>query len=830
MSHKGVHWAAEPSLSDISSDVLATSSLEYINSQLVAHGFAPAPGLSLDGIVAADLDRLVKCLLGMLSQRVEDMARTEDLTTKLRTLSYDHERLTTMYRAAVDTAANAEREANLHKSRLTATTRLLQSAESAHKQTSIELQRARSALQSVRATHNAELKKKEREMDRMAERWNKLADMQAKAGGAASGLRCVNLKAVEPSRVEMVGTPTLDENALRQSEEARQLLGQENTRLRGLLLGAVNEAQMMLHQVRAPEKEKEDEPAPLTNQTLFPMASADVANEKLASLLSALREAVHRPAVTTNTITPSPSATSVPDDEIEHLQRTITDLKSDIERYQKELLTRATETQKIFDQFANDRRVVDGDVGEASVELMIAPERDVEKERLEKIKQQLEMERNDFTESTVKLGHERAAIAVERRRLEDEKRSWEVEKILAELPPTPNPKAEGSASFQPAPNVPRKSPGKVFTVGASRKAARVPRRSSLVSPPRTKFQPAFETEVIPAPSFSSSLLPTSFVLPPPSPYSVFPAPAPLLLSAAPIPSLLDTLSSPADPQAATSTESIPATPSNLRKPFPMAKPFVPRMTHAYSPVRPSPLSRILMLSQQSPASPEEAASSGLGLSGYGLGSGGLMMNSPLMQLESLPEEGLSGFSMTEDELFPAVVVTPAPPALPPRRELTLAEELGVSESPPESPEGPVVVVAPGSGPGRVFSREPVRYSAAEKGKGRAVEKENGLTLKGRPSSGIRRKVVAGTTSAPHTKPRTTTGTASSASSAANANAKLKAGGPGSVSRARVMAKLPVAKKTTATAATPFAAKTGGPGPRRVLVDSAEAAHVPRRRS
>jgi hypothetical protein len=47
------------------------------------------------------------------------MARTEDLTTRLRTLAYDHERLMTMYRTATDTAANAERETSLHKSRLT---------------------------------------------------------------------------------------------------------------------------------------------------------------------------------------------------------------------------------------------------------------------------------------------------------------------------------------------------------------------------------------------------------------------------------------------------------------------------------------------------------------------------------------------------------------------------------------------------------------------------------------------------------------------------------------------------------------------------------------
>jgi outer membrane murein-binding lipoprotein Lpp len=48
----------------------------------------------------------------------DDLSRTEDLTTKLRTLSYDHERMSSMYRAASDKSANAEREMNLHKSKL----------------------------------------------------------------------------------------------------------------------------------------------------------------------------------------------------------------------------------------------------------------------------------------------------------------------------------------------------------------------------------------------------------------------------------------------------------------------------------------------------------------------------------------------------------------------------------------------------------------------------------------------------------------------------------------------------------------------------------------
>jgi hypothetical protein len=51
-------------------------------------------------------------------EKQDDMSRAEELTTKLRTLSYDHERLMTMHRTATEKAANAEREMNLHKSRL----------------------------------------------------------------------------------------------------------------------------------------------------------------------------------------------------------------------------------------------------------------------------------------------------------------------------------------------------------------------------------------------------------------------------------------------------------------------------------------------------------------------------------------------------------------------------------------------------------------------------------------------------------------------------------------------------------------------------------------
>jgi hypothetical protein len=114
----------------------ASGAMPFVNAQLVAHGFAHGAGLDTAGLDPAAVARLSKCLLGLLGQRSvrvsnsarerewalsglqEDMKRAEELTTKLRTMAYDHELLAGRHRDALDTAAHAEREAHVHKSRL----------------------------------------------------------------------------------------------------------------------------------------------------------------------------------------------------------------------------------------------------------------------------------------------------------------------------------------------------------------------------------------------------------------------------------------------------------------------------------------------------------------------------------------------------------------------------------------------------------------------------------------------------------------------------------------------------------------------------------------
>ena len=127
---KLVHWAHDISLSSLGSPFpsetsssaspqpTSSSTLHYINNQLIAHGFTSSP-LSLESL-GSEEDRhvIVKCLIGMLSQRVGDMERAEDLGGKLRIEAYENERMKGMLKTERERADYAEKEAHLHKSRL----------------------------------------------------------------------------------------------------------------------------------------------------------------------------------------------------------------------------------------------------------------------------------------------------------------------------------------------------------------------------------------------------------------------------------------------------------------------------------------------------------------------------------------------------------------------------------------------------------------------------------------------------------------------------------------------------------------------------------------
>ena len=66
----------------------------------------------------------------------------------------------------------------------------------------------------------------------------------------------------------------------------------------------------------------------------------------------------------------------------------------------------------MFDKFAKNHRNATGEIAEMSIELLSAPLRDEEKERLDSLRRELDSERQRFTEAAVKFGRDKADLEV----------------------------------------------------------------------------------------------------------------------------------------------------------------------------------------------------------------------------------------------------------------------------------------------------------------------------------------------------------------------------------------------------------------------------------
>jgi hypothetical protein len=198
-------------------------------------------------------------------------------------------------------------------------------------------------MQALRATHLSELRKRDKEVERMVERWSKVSDTQLKisstgAGMTINGARCANAIASDGSGVLLGGCKGYLDIALEEAERSRTALAEENNQLRRLLLHAVNEGQEAVYelQIAADPLFDSEPPAPMTLATLFPLSPNDVATEKLTALFSALQVAIAVFADPTRpTSRPGPSAPSeekmkVNTVELDSLRKKVTSLTAEL--------------------------------------------------------------------------------------------------------------------------------------------------------------------------------------------------------------------------------------------------------------------------------------------------------------------------------------------------------------------------------------------------------------------------------------------------------------------------------------------------------------------
>ena len=144
--------------------------------------------------------------------------------------------------------------------RFRTSTRALQSSETNHKQTTTDLQRLRSTVQGIRTTHAMELKRKEKEVERMVEKWVKLADSQQRVSAASSGISFYGANAEVVSGSDDVGKgKSYLEVALEHAETSRAELFADSTRLRRLTVVSANRLQLLIHNIRLIASIQQDE-------------------------------------------------------------------------------------------------------------------------------------------------------------------------------------------------------------------------------------------------------------------------------------------------------------------------------------------------------------------------------------------------------------------------------------------------------------------------------------------------------------------------------------------------------------------------------------------
>jgi hypothetical protein len=140
-----------------------------------------------------------------------------------------------MWREECEKSSNAEREMTLYKSKLTGAQKNAEELQKKCQITLAELSRSRSTLQSVRTGASMEIKRKEKEVERMLERFQK---------AAGSGLLRVTHGTVEeavPLQVLNTEDKGLLEEALELAEEELNTLKGERERLHDVFVWTARE-------------------------------------------------------------------------------------------------------------------------------------------------------------------------------------------------------------------------------------------------------------------------------------------------------------------------------------------------------------------------------------------------------------------------------------------------------------------------------------------------------------------------------------------------------------------------------------------------------------
>ncbi|KAF8757720.1 Afadin- and alpha -actinin-Binding, partial [Rhizoctonia solani] len=341
---------------------------------------------------------------------------------RLRTISYEHERVSNMLRAAKNEVLQAEREAEAAKTKAKfRTSKRYHIAQTSHNRTAAQLAQTTSANAALRAASAADLRKREQDVARLKERWQKLAGEQAKLGTVGAGWG----EGEEAA-----------EGAMRDAIEARERLAE-------------------VPNIKLP-----------TPAALFtPPAIEDDAGPALNAYRT-LRDLIQQLASAGSTHSPDKEIAAREAErakaekhrlEIREWEDKVEKVEREVARLKGELAASNDFCEKsrvLIQQMVNDKKALEKDVEDRDSyvrrclsALLYAPNPQMsdrsEAATIAEQRQQLEDERAKFTDAAIRLARERSDFEVERLALAEEKREWATRQ-LEDLPRVatsePNPK------------------------------------------------------------------------------------------------------------------------------------------------------------------------------------------------------------------------------------------------------------------------------------------------------------------------------------------------------------------------------------------------------
>ncbi|KAI8818978.1 Afadin and alpha-actinin-binding-domain-containing protein [Fimicolochytrium jonesii] len=428
--------------------------IDYVNHELSSAGFPLTLSFTHLTSDPTEASSILNCICTLLQQRQKDVAYREDLQHRLRRAIADNDDLNALVARLRAQGEALRREVKELANGVEKTREAAKRESEKHATTREELKTTKGNFQYAKTQYNHDLRKKEREFQRLKERLQRTVTEKSKVSitllnplskptpsSSPSSGQINNLKDAAKRQDEL-----MYDVVMRNYEDREQELLKENQSLRDTLYETYTglkdrfgEAEDVPEAVvGGPRREKvhdeEEAMARAHFQLPFSVVQNSVQQRIQMAILDFKDEWMRMAEVMDHKMEGS-----------DEMKRKLEALEKNIEEYRAVI----EEQGRLLEISMNGQFNKGDDAGGAGYDTSMV---DLQEQRneIEEARKQLDAERKRFTDAAIKLGMERAALQREKVAVQEERRAIETRALLQTLPDTPGPDDRTrSSSLQP---------------------------------------------------------------------------------------------------------------------------------------------------------------------------------------------------------------------------------------------------------------------------------------------------------------------------------------------------------------------------------------------